>query len=441
MRGSLLLAALSILLTAPVASAQWEPSDGGGDRRQKAKPAKKGDQVLPTFALRFSERARFELLPRPNLLPPAEDAARDWRVANRVRSSISLDIEIPDGTLTGFFELQDARSWGSPASPLEGGTYTWAAEPGLTVRKAYAALRHEEGPYLVLGRQAVPWMSRLVGENDWGNGRTFDAIRVGFQQREGLFEGFYSKRLEAPVDASLDPRGPAEDMHLIGVRGGPRATGLVLDALLLVEVDGTEASKGAIASVGAYGGGLLNNTFWYSVELYGQVGNRGEEEHRAFLIGAVLGAQIPIGDWAAAILLKGGLETISGRGAGDTDLDTFLIRQGDTFGHYGRMNRYLDTVVGTLDQGLVDVSFRLDVLPDLELDLDIGIEAHLFRAQNPVDDDAALHGGEFDLNFRYAPLWNVAILAEAWVYVPGPFWGPDRAPDFGMLAGLEVKIR
>ena len=437
-----LVVAAAILLTAPGAQAQWEASDGSGDRRQRARPAKKVEgQILPTFYLGFSERARFELLPRDTFRALGPDEARDWRVANRARASIRLDMPLPEGNVYGMFELQDSRSWGAPPSTFEQGTQTWTANPGLTVRRAFARISHEDGFFLAVGRQRLHWTSRLVGENNFGNGRTFDAIRVGVQPGPATLDFFYSKRLEAPVDNSLDPRSVEEDLHLIGLRGGPRASGMVFDGVLLVEVDGSAATEGAVASFGVYGGGFLNNTFVYSLEIYGQAGTIGGEEHRAFMLGGVVGAQIPLGDLDGGIRLEGGLETISGGAGEDEDLDTFLIRQGDTFGQFGRMNRYTDIGVGTADQGLIDASFRLGLYPNLELDLNITFEAHVFRAQSPIDTDRAFHGGELDVGFHVAPVWNIEFRTEAWIYFPGPFWGDDRVNQFAMLAGLEVKIR
>jgi hypothetical protein len=97
--------------------------------------------------------------------------------------------------------------------------------------------------------------------------------------------------------------------------------------------------------------------------------------------------------------------------------------------------------VGTADQGLIDASFRLGLYPNLELDLNITFEAHVFRAQSPIDMDRAFHGGELDVGFHVAPVWNIEFRTEAWIYFPGPFWGDDRVNQFAMLAGLEVKIR
>jgi len=376
-----------------------------------------------SFAPTFQERVRFNYLSDRSF---DGDLGADWSIGNRAR--VGLRASVGD-VLGGFIQLQDVRNWGSEVDPStygEGSLTDWVAN-GLDVHQAYGEVKTPFGLSLRLGRQEIGWNAeRLLGVVDWSDqGRALDAVRIRYDRADVVgMEVLYAKLLERPTGAN-DASERNQDMHLIGLGGGPRlGDPLMLDGLVLVRLDPTQEET--MATFGIYAKGRLS-VFSYEIEGYGQAGTRGEQSIGAYLVGLRVGANLP---FASQPYIGGGVDLVSGDDdPTDAKLGSFDTLYGTNHNFYGHMDVYTDLSGDTAGGGLIDGQLNLRLTPVRPVS--VQLDAHVFASPSPEDSSTAFHGVELDVEAILEPLRFLSIGTGVWAYFPGAFWGEDAKAELG----------
>ena len=393
-------------------------------------PASTGPQL--TFQLSAQERARFNYKPDFDF---DGDLSGSWSISNRAR----VGLRVQYGVVGGFIQIQDVRNWGSEFNPKnqgEGTLFDWAAD-GLDVHQAYGEIKSPYGLMVRIGRQEIAWHGhRLIGTVGWTDqARSFDAVRVVYEGEKVGAEAMYSLLLDRPVAAEADTSDRDDDVHLVGVRGGPRlGDPLALDGLVVLRFD--RGAQEALATFGGHAKGKAGD-FKYEVEGYGQAGSRGDATVLAFLVGVRAGVVIP---QAAKLYLGGGFDVVSGDADGtDSVIRTFDTLYATNHKFYGHVDRYLALPLHTGGQGLIDGMFNLGLTPHESVS--IKLDVHVFAAPSPADADRAFHGAEIDFNASWKPIKPLKIAAGVWTYMPGPWHGDDLLPELGAYVMTDFNFK
>ncbi len=331
------------------------------------------EDAPPALGVHAQVRPRVEFSTGKDGAPGAEVFA----VSQRAR--LGVHANLPHFGLKATF--QDVRMWGSEANTL-----TDFTGDTMDLHEGWAQWKPSEKFSIKLGRQEIALHEqRLVGAVDWTQqGRAFDAATIA--AAAGMFSTDLGVAVLADKDSVVNPNNAVTGFVRAGVAPGKNT---VADVVAVVDhdepLDMLRATGGVYAQLGA---GALSGR----VEAYGQVGNVGDAELQAGMVG-VRGTWAPEGGVEPSVtvwydLLSGDDDATDGK---NTAFNT-LYATNHKF--YGLMDVMLFTTGGAVDgQGLHDGALKLGVKPVKGLNLNL--DAHVFAAAAPVAD--TMLGQEVDL--------------------------------------------
>lgn len=366
-----------------------------------------------TFTPSVQERARAELVADKNF-----DGGPDGTLAvgNRARLGLAADWE---ERVQVFAQLQDVRLWGSEFKGDTGGEGTLFdfSANGLDMHQGYGVVKLGEGTTLKVGRQEVAWNGqRLIGAVGWTHqARSFDAVRLERNAESYGAEVLYSLLLDRPNPLTVDAeRG--DDVHLLGLKAGPRMESHAADVLVILRAD--LATGTPDATFGAHSKGKAG-TFAYEAEAYGQIGEDAAGDSR----------------FDGLVGLRGGAATdnvTAGAGA-DVVSATFDTLYATNHKFYGHLDMYLALPVHTQAQGLIDalVYSKFKVADSAH----VGLDLHAFLSATEQE----YHGFEIDLNSGWRPVKPLGVGLGVWTYVPGDFW-PGSDVELGGYFQMDFKL-
>lgn len=317
---------------------------------------------------------------------------QDAMLSLRTRLHVGFD---PAGPVRLFGQVQDVRATSGPLHRFEE-----LRVSDIEVHQLYLDLA-EDGPLSVrAGRQEVAYGGeRLVGALDWAQrSRTFDGVRVRGRVAALTADVF-------GLAEAYPGGGPSDRPRLFGsYMTIPLADTRTLEAFVLH--DRTEAElrtrrfTTGLRAVGSFG------RWVYRVEGAYQFGERGDDDVRAYLAAARLGASVLGG--------RGRVTLWYDRLSGDDDAQDGVDRTFETLfatnhKYYGFADLFTSMRPHTGGRGLEDLALKLELtmIPALRVTADV----HRFRAAVAEGLDSRTFADEIDLTAQAVLLPGVSLLA------------------------------
>jgi hypothetical protein len=295
------------------------------------------------------------------------------------------------GPLSGFVQLQDARTWGFETSTITN-------EANTDLHQGYLEISGERGDSLGgsirAGRQEIIWgRARMIGNLGWlPTARSFDSIRMRGSYKKLSLDLFGAIMARAQTftytDNTMIPPGDVSvktaGAQLVGGQFAYHAhEAFNLEVLGLYDRANEHPNNVTLdRDIGSLGGRLWGKPlkgFGYDLEGHGQFGQQNTLQHRAFAVQGTLSYVHAIGDYKPG--LRGGVAVASGGTC--TDPTTCAAAESNDFFNFYPTNH--------VHYGIVDV-MNWSNMRDIEAGLTFGYKKsvklvanyHYFQLNNPA---------------------------------------------------------
>ena len=328
-----------------------------------------------------------------------------------MRIRLGLDFQ-PTADITGFFQLQDSRGFGTEPS-------TKANTANVDLYQGYLHVNDffTDSVTLKIGRMRLAYGSgRFIGPGNWGNvGRAFDGTVFGYNPNAKLKLELFATKVVQQADPEIF--GDTGSYF-----GGLYATIYNLEAYLLLELNRHQTLKDIDdlrrLTLGTRSKGMFG-VLEYEAEAAVQLGTRinttakKQQDVFGFILTGLVGYTHDI---AQKPRIAVGYDYLSGQTPNDTDFKVFEALHGSTHSRYGYMDYFRNIPVDTNGAGLQDMMLKFQVTPYektiLKLDLRQLLSAQTVKNANNF-------GQEVDLTFIYDYHEALSFTLGASIFLPG----------------------
>ena len=333
--------------------------------------------------------------------------SEDVRPGTFINDRARLGIAWENNGLSAKLSAQQTGTWGNGAQQTD-------SKKGLNVNEAWAKMKFgaDGAGFIQLGRQALSYDDqRLLGGLDWAvTGRSFDAVKVGFENKTNALHAIFSYNQDSEHKAG---ETTSSGNHYSGVAGPQHMEALwyhinaapSFGASLLFMNTGIQADKADadgnitehrtnnMQTFGTYINGKAK-AFAYDFSAYYQMGKKTKDTNiSAFMVSA--NAKYKINE---AFTVGVGDDYLSGSDGTGDKYKTFNNLYGTHHKFYGTM----DILNTTPTQGLNDLNANVAYKASKKVDMTLAY--HYFAAPNAIkvaDGDQKTLGSEVDLQLNW----------------------------------------
>ena len=351
---------------------------------------------------------------------------------NLLRARLGIRF-VPAHNTEGFFQVQDARVFGTETNTLTDGS-----ADQLDLHQAYFKLANLfDWPLdLQVGRfEAAYGTQRLIGAVGWHNiGRSFDGVLLRLHPEKAKIDVFNLKLAER-----MEPGGTG-DLNVLGAYGDFDLIENYTTHAFLIWQSADPASTLNRYTIGAYLKGKTAN-FLPEIELAYQGGERENRGVSALMVALNLGYTVASASFSPTFSI--GIDYLSGDDdPADDTYKVFDTLYATNHKFYGFMDYFLNIPVHTSGLGLQDIHVKAAIKPRPNLSLRLAY--HNFQANEDFGfEDGTVgtnFGDEVDLTVVYSYNKRVTISGGASLFAPGRIFEETRNDDMGTWGYIMTVV-
>ncbi|UCD37739.1 MAG: alginate export family protein [Fidelibacterota bacterium] len=347
---------------------------------------------------------------------------------NLLRSRLNVTLSAAEN-VTGFFQLQDSRTFGEETWTMDGDADQMDLHQGFI---HFTDLLHAPIDLKVGRMEVIYGPERLIGAVGWSNvGRSFDGAVLKLRQQRFTTDLFYfkEKEVELPRD-SLDTnvQGIYADLNLVNNH--------TTQAFLIRQ---QTIDRRNIYTTGLYVKGEIGPVA-HEIEAAYQFGEQNpphELSYSAYLVAINLSyslSRLPLQP-----MLSAGIDYLSG----DDDImdntsKVFYTMYATNHKYYGYMDYFITIAPSTLHLGLTDIHGKVSLQPLEHTKLHLAY--HIFRASQSYGTGDKDFLQELDLTLNYSYTSNVSMVGGASLAWPGEIFKSRRGSDMATWLYLMTVV-